>query len=261
MKKLLSALAICTVAGYAMAQEVVSQNIVGYMTIEASGTYPSHGPTFITVGDTNGEWKLGNMTANGMDPLSDNIQFLSAADATVELTATYVDAVAAVDVFGDEGMQGWWDLSFENRLDTMALSAGTGFLCSFGSGNPITLMYAGEVVQASINLDMTGLLYPMIANPVPVDLTLGDITADGMDPLSDNIQFLSTTDANVELTATYVDAVAAIDVFGDAGMQGWWDLSFENRLDDVALPAGAAVLGSFGSGNPVMVVFPNPMAL
>jgi methyl coenzyme M reductase alpha subunit len=261
MKKLMTALTICAVAGFATAADVVSENIVGFLSITASGTYPSHGPTFITVGDVNVESTLGNLTANGMDPDSDTIQFLSPVDASVVDAATYCDAALAT-LLGDPGLQGWWapsDVGGVNK-DDMVLTAGTGFLCNFGSGNPIVIKSAGEVVQAPISLDMTGLVYPMVANPVPADLTLGDITADGMDPDSDTIQFLDPTDASVVDAATYCDAALAT-LLGDPGLQGWWAPSDVGGVDknSTAFPAGSAVLCNFGSGNPITVVFPNPV--
>ena len=92
------------------------------------------------------------------------------------------------------------------------------------------------------------------------EAVLGDITADGMDPFGDFIQFLNPADGTIYLYATYIDAATALD-FGDAGLQGWWNLDLDTRLDDTALPAGTGFLGNFGGGSTVTIIFPNPMAL
>lgn len=253
MKKLMTAFAACLFAGIVSAQ-VQSENIVGYQTLTAPGQYYSSGATFITVGSATGEWRLGDVVATGMDPSMDSVQFLDPATANVSIQATYIDEATAIS-YGDAGLQGWWDAALENRLDDEVFAAGTGFLSSFASAG-VTLTYSGEVLDGIVVLDLTGQQYPMIANFTPVDLTLGDLTATGMDPSMDSIQFLSVADANTEVQATYIDAATAI-AYGDAGLQGWWDAALENRLDDQTFPAGASVLGSFA--NNVTITFPDPI--
>jgi hypothetical protein len=261
MKKLMTALAACLVAGFAVAQGVTSANVVGYLKLAASGTYPSHGPTFITVGDTGLQWTLGNMTAEGAELDSDFIQFLNPADTSVSGTATYCDSATATGL-GHPEWQGWWDIGdvggTSKNGDTYG--AGTGFLCNFGSGSPIEIMYAGEVVQDQISLDLTGLVYPMVANPVPTDLTLGAVTAEGMELDSDFIQFLDPADTSVSSTATYCDLATATGL-GHPEWQGWWEIGDVGGTskNTTAFPAGTAVLCNLGSGNSVTMVFPNPV--
>jgi hypothetical protein len=253
MKKLMTALAACLVAGFAVAQSVTSANVVGYVNKDAVGTFSSAGPMFVSVGATT--WRLGDVTTVGMDPTADIIQFLNTDTANTEITATYIDAATAAGL-GDAGLQGWWDPSIENRLDDLEFAPGQGFLCNFNSVG-VSFTYAGEVLQGSTVLDLSGQTFPMVANFTPVDLTLGDLVAAGMDPTGDIIQFLSTATANTEITATYIDAATAAGL-GDAGLQGWWDPSIENRLDSQALPMGTAFLGNFNSPS-VTITFPNPM--
>ncbi|MFA6632523.1 MAG: hypothetical protein WCU90_09505, partial [Kiritimatiellia bacterium] len=175
MKKLVTAFAACALAGLAFAQ-VESVNIVGYQTLTASGAYFSTGPTFISVGDANGEWRLGDVVASGMNIETDYIQFLNTDTAFTEISAMYVD-LAAAD--GDPEMVGWYSLDGEQRLDNLVFSAGTSFLCSFASTG-VVLTYAGEVLQGTTTLDLSGQAYPFVANFTPVDLTLGQLTATGM---------------------------------------------------------------------------------
>lgn len=257
MKKLVMTLAAGLFATALMA-EVVSGNIVGYQTISASGTYPCYGATFISVGNTNGLWHLGDITADGMDPDSDFIQFLDPADLSLTVAATYCDAALAA-ALGHPEWQGWVAPSDVGgaSLDDTAFAAGTGFLSNFG--NPITVRFAGEVVQTAISLDLTGLVYPLVANPVPADLTLGDITADGMDPDSDFIQFLDPADLSLTTAATYCDAALAA-ALGHPEWQGWVAPSDVGgaSMNATALPTGSAFLCNL-SGSPVTMVFPSPM--
>jgi hypothetical protein len=251
MKKLVTAFAACALAGLVDAQ-VESVNIVGYQTVIASGQYFSSGPTFISVGDANSEWRLGDIIAEGMDPSTDFIQFLSADTANTILSATYVDLTAAG---GDPDLVGWWNLDIDTPLDDLVFSAGTSFLCNFGSTG-VKLTYAGEVLGGAKTLDLSGQQYPFVSNFTPIDLTLGDLTVEGMDPSTDFIQFLSDSTANTILSATYVDSIAA---GGDPDLVGWWNLDIDTPLNDTPLPAGASFLGSFVSTG-IKITFPDPLA-
>lgn len=261
MKKLITtAMALALVAGFASAQ-VVSDNIVGYITITNPATgslYPSFGNCFITVGSAATQITLGEIVADGMEAGIDYLQFLSSTDLATTMTATYIDAATAVDL-GDPELQGWWNLAIDTSLDDTVLVAGTGFIGNFSSGNAITLTLSGEVVQDAITLDLTGKAYPMLANTVPADLTLGDITADGMEAGIDYLQFLSPADLATTITATYIDAATA-DALGDPELQGWWNLAIDTSLDSTPLPAGVGFLGNISSGNAVTITFPNPLA-
>jgi hypothetical protein len=146
MKKLMTALAACLVAGFAVAQGVTSANVVGYLKLAASGTYPSHGPTFITVGDTGLQWTLGNMTAEGAELDSDFIQFLNPADTSVSGTATHCDSATATGL-GHPEWQGWWEIGDVGGTskNTTAFPAGTAVLCNLGSGNSVTMVFPNPV--------------------------------------------------------------------------------------------------------------------
>jgi hypothetical protein len=190
-----------------------------------------------------------------MVPVSDFIQFLNPADANTVLRATYADAATAAAA-GDPSLEGWWNMDFDTRLDAQVFAAGTGFLCSFSSVG-VVLRYAGEVLGGSVTVDLIGMKYPMVANFLPKDITLGDLTGVNMVPVSDFIQFLSTADANTEIRATYADAATAAAA-GDPSLEGWWNMDFDTRLDSVVFPAGTAFLGSFLSSN-VKIIFPDPI--
>jgi hypothetical protein len=243
--------------------QVESVNIVGYQTISATGRHLSSGSTFITVGSQDAEWRLGDVVAVGMNPYNDFIQFLSTANAKTILSATYIDAAADAELGeGDGALIGWWDANApgEISLDDEVFAAGQGFLSNFSSTG-ISLVYAGEVLQGETELDLGGLRHPMIANHTPVDLTLGDVSAIGMNPYNDFIQLLSESNAKTILSATYIDAAADAELGeGDGALIGWWDANApgEVSLDDTPFPAGTAFLANFSSLS-VRIVFPDPM--
>jgi len=243
--------------------QVESVNIVGYQTIEATGRHLSSGATFITVGSQDAEWRLGDVVAVGMDPSTDIIQFLSTANAKTILSATYIDAATDADLGeGDGALIGWWDPNDlgGTRLDNEVFATGQGFLCNFTSTG-VSLIYSGEVLQGETELNLSGLKHPMIVNHTPVDLTLGDVSAIGMDPSTDIIQLLSLDNAKTVLSATYIDAATDADLGeGDGALIGWWDPNDlgGTRLDDTPFPAGTAFLANFTSTS-VKIVFPDPM--
>jgi len=249
MKKLVTALALC--ASFSAFAQVESANVVGYQTKTATGQYFSSGATFISVGSTSNQWKLGDIKLTGSTPQQDIIQFLSVVDANTEITATYVDLAAAG---GNAGDVGWYDFTLSTRLDDITFPAGTAFLCNFGSSG-VSIMSAGQVLSGPTTLDLSGIQYPFVANLLPMQLTLGSITVAGSTPQQDIFQFLSVTDANTELTATYVDLAAA---GGNAGDVGWYDFTLSTRLDDTILSAGAAFLCNLGSPS-VSITFPSAL--
>jgi hypothetical protein len=240
----------------AAAQVVESVNIVGYQTMVVPGQAYSTGPTFVGIGTES--WKLGDITtAVGMEAGTDIIQFLNATTAVTEFSATYIDSATSIAIAGDESLVGWWNLDIDTPLNDLEFAAGSGFLCNFTSPG-ITLVYAGEVLQGSTTLDYSGQRSPMIANFTPVDLTLGDIIVTGMEAGTDIIQFLDTTTAVTELTATYIDPATSIAIAGDESLVGWWNLDIDTSLNNTPFPAGSAVLGNFTSPS-VSFTFPSPI--
>ncbi len=253
MKKLVTALALCAaVSAYA---QVESANVVGYVKTAATGQYFSTGPTFITVGSITDEWKLGSMSATGMDPTTDLIQFLSPVDANTELMATYIDLATATS-YGNVALVGWWNLDLDTSLNDLVFPTGTAFLCNFGSSG-VEFTCAGQVLTGAVTLDLSGLQYPFVANFLPKQITLGDVSATGMDPTTDLIQFLSPVDANTELMATYIDLATATS-YGNVALVGWWNLDLDTSLDDTILLPGTSFLGNIGSSN-VSLVFPSAL--
>jgi len=250
----MTAFAVCMIAGLAAAQ-VESQNIVGYQKLTAPGKFYSSGSTFISVGSTNTTWKLGDVTASGMDPTLDLIQFLNTSTANAGVKATYIDLATSIAYAGDASLVGWWNLDLDTSYNGLVFAAGTGFLCNFSSSG-VALTYAGQVLKGSTTLNLSGLTFPMVANFTPVDLTLGNLTATGMDPTLDLIQFLDTSTANAGVKATYIDLATSIAYAGNASLVGWWNLDLDTSLNSTSFPAGSAFLGNFSSPS-VTITFPS----
>lgn len=262
MRKLLTAAsALLVVASMAWAQ-VESANIVGYVEITnpSGDTYATYGNTFISVADPNGLWRLSDISAAGMEVGSDYIQLLDPADSHVTLRATYADEAQALE-WGDLAYVGWWNVEdLDESLADEEIAFGTGFLCNIASGNPVTFRFSGEVVQAPAEVDLSGQTYPLVANAVPSDLLLGDISAVGMEAGTDYIQFLDPIDSHVTIRATYADEAQALE-WGDLDYVGWWNIEDQDEsLDAIPVAAGAAFLGNIPSGNPVVLTFPSPLA-
>jgi hypothetical protein len=226
-----------------------SANVVGYHNSTAAGESASLGPVFKQIGSTGASYLLSDFTVSNMSPGEDCIQFLDPDTASTYLCATYIDPA----LFGEE-LGGWWDNDDigGTSLNDEQFAAGTAFLCLFTSGSEVSFNYAGEVEKGvkQITIDTES---PFICNPLPADLTLGQIVVENMSPGEDCFQFLDVNTADAYLTATYVDP----DMFGDE-LAGWWDNDAigETSLNDQPLAAGEGVLGLMTSGNEMTVVFP-----
>ena len=191
---------------------------------------------------------------------------LSLIDASTTKSYTYVDLATAIEA-GDEGYAGWWDAELlaegdlvGGRANDVVFKAGQGLLCNIASSG-VLFTYAGEVVQGAASVPLLG-RFAMLSNFLPVDITLGDIEAIGMDSASDIVQLLNLTDASATKLYTYVDVATAIEA-GDKGYAGWWDAELlaegdlvNGRADNVVIPAGAGLLCNITSPN-VSFVFPD----
>ena len=269
MKKLMF-VAAAAIAGSAFCIE--SANTVGYMTPQLGGEYESllYGNMFVPVGSADGSWQLKDVKPVGMDA-SDNIQILN-DDLDAEYEITYIDEAFCARAKKDASFAGWWDMNDvfgddDSRLDDMTIAQGTGFLCGMTSGNDVYFTFAGEVPQGAISVSNSdgqdGLLEsPLICNPSPKTITLGQVDAEGFDP-SDSIQFLND-DLEADYEATYIDEAFCARAKKDASFAGWWDMNDvfgddDSRLDDLELDPGAAVLGGFYSGNEITLTFPSAL--
>ena len=211
----------------------------------------SGGPVFKAIGSTGNTYTLNDFTVKGMVVSDDCIQFLDPDTTETYLNATYADA----DNYA-AGWVGWWDQDDlgGTRLDgedAEEFPACTAFLGLYTSGNDISFIFSGEVESGTKEVTMTTEA-PFICNPQPVNLTLADVTAEGMIVSDDGFQYLDPFTTDTYLTVTY----ANVADYG-AGWAGWWDQDDlgGTRADDEELPSGQGLLGLLTSGNEVTVTF------
>lgn len=211
----------------------------------------SGGPVFRAIGSTGNTYTLKDFTVNGMDVSADGIQFLDPGTTETYLTATYADA----DNYA-AGWVGWWDYDDlgGTRLDgddADEFPSCTAFLGLFASGNEIGFVFAGEVEEGTKEVTMAT-ESPFVCNPQPANLTLANVTAEGMDVSADGFQFLDPFTTETVLTATYANEAD----YG-SGWKGWWDYDDlgGTRIDDTDLPSGQGLLGMIASGNEVTLTF------
>ena len=254
MKKLMLT-AAALVAGVALAESgITSANIVGYTSTDyTTKKYVPFGCCFINTGSADATFKLSDIVLEGGNASVDMIQVLEPTCAAVSAMYRYVSAEQAV-AWGDASFQGWYDEGLMTRKDDVEFPLGTGFLASFGS-KTVTPRYAGQVIDGSYLFDCVGSKYVMFANPIPREITLGDIVLQGGNASVDMIQVLEDTKAGVTSMYRYVSEEQAV-AWGDASYKGWYDEGLSIRKDDVKVAVGEAFLASFGSKN-VKVVFPS----
>lgn len=211
----------------------------------------SGGPVFKAVGSTGNTYTLNDFTVNGMDCSADCVQFLDSDTTEPYLYATYADA----DTYA-AGWVGWWDYDDlgGTRLDgedADEFPSGTAFLAIYTSGNEINFTFSGEVEKGTKEI-VTTTEAPFICNPHPADLTLANVTGDGMDVSADAFQFLDPFTTQEYLLVTYANEAD----YG-AGWAGWWDYDDVGgtRTDDTDLPSGQGLLGVISSGNEVTLTF------
>ena len=251
MKKLIALAAVAT-CGAALAVE--SANIVGYQNKDLTGQVaPSIGATFAGVGaDT---FKLGDIAVEGFQYDTETLQVLSTDNAATIARYTYVTPEWDEEDFeGDGAAVGWWIAGQEGEeggsANDVTFAPGQGFLGNFGY-KKVKLTYAGQVLEGATELDFTGKVSPMIANPLPTDVKLGNVACEGFQYDTETLQVLSTVNAATVTRYTYVTPEWDEEDFeGDGSAVGWWIAGQEGEeggsANDVTWGAGQAMLGNFG---------------
>ena len=222
---------------------IESVNFVGYNTADFTGkTMVCVGVPFNSTGKTT--FKLGDFSATGFDPNSDLLQTIDPDTADGVDLYVYLDAAT----FGS-ALAGWWDADLTESMDDTEFDVGTGFLGAFGT-QEVTLTDAGEVATAPVSIDFTGKTMVIVPNPIPRTVTLSEITAEGFDANSDLVQTIDPDSADGVDLYVFLDETT----YGSA-LAGWWDADLTEKMDDVEIAAGEAMLGAFGSGE-VVLTFP-----
>ena len=199
--------------------------------------------TFLPVGKTGDQMTLNDVAANDVwDPTSDNIQFLTSSGATrvrkdgKSATYTYINADWATELSCEIG---WYqdvalgDGEFLPPEEEDDFSYGVGAVVQ-AANTSSALLFSGEVAKGKQTILAKHSGWNLIGNPLPVDRTMADISANEVwDPTSDNIQFLTSSGATrirqdgKLATYTYINSDWATEL---ACEPGWYQ--------DVALGDG-----------------------
>lgn len=210
MKKLMTALTICAVAGFAVAADVVSENIVGFNTTTvAAGSQGIVGCNFEAVGGGASTFQTlnGGMTFNNGD------------------TIWVWDGTTPWKLYTwDSGEGSWWDFDADDAGDP-AVDAGVGFWLICSATKDVRL--AGQVPPSGTQLVMPA-GQSLISTPVPMDLDLNGA----------NVSWSGTSNGD---TIWAWDGTTPWKLYTwDAGEVAWWDFA----ADDVA--TGVSVAGGNG---------------
>jgi len=264
MKKLVIALAACVIAGAVFAQ--LTSQIVGYQTVPMTQNgFTATCATLAPIGMTGGNMLLGDIVANAnFAPFEDSIQIVNSA-GNVFMQATYVSQ-ANLDLWEMEGYEpGWYD--FEDgeltggTLNGTVLPFGTSMTVFTQYAN-VGLMFVGEVVQSDNPLPLVQNGFTPLGNASPVDLTLGDITANEFfAPFEDSIQIIDAA-GNVVMQATYVSQ-ANLDLWEMEGYEpGWYDFE-DGELTGGTLNSTPIVAGQgmtvYTQYEGAAIIIPNPL--
>ena len=249
-------------AGVGMA-DVVSSSVVGYQQKELKGAaaYNLTVATFKTVGKDASAMTLGDISASAdWGTGSDEIKTLK-ANGAVDKAYTFVNATDAADW----GCPAGWYYTADVQNDAIAdltpyckntdlLPLGNGLLVLVGS-SATTLTYAGEVLTADQPIALKGAAaYNITGNVTPVDMTLGDITANAnWGTGSDELRTLKANGA-VDKAYTFVNATDATDWGCPAGWYYTADVQNDAIADltpycknSVSVAAGEAFIVLVGS--------------
>lgn len=215
----------------------------------------------------NDTFKLGDIAVEGFYYDSETLQVLSTDNASTIARYVYVTPdMDEEDFEGDGAAVGWWIKGKEGEegyeADDVEFPAGQAFLGSFGK-KQVKLTYAGQVLEGATELDYTGKVYPLIANPLPTDVKLGDVAVEGFYYDSETLQVLSTATASTITRYVYVTPEMDEEDFeGDGAAVGWWFKGKEGEdgysANNETWAAGQAMLGSFGKKK-VKLTFPSAL--
>ena len=249
MKKVMLAVAAAATCA-AMANEISSQNIVGYSQIELTSKNTIVGINYLGTGGTAMSLNdavpyVDGMTKGNSINTADQIQIQTPSGGyTVYYMSNGKNAKGTGDV---AGLEGKWAKGGTYTPTTDTVSAGQAFWYvrqNYTGGDPaLTITVAGEVCTlASSSKDIT-LQYTHIANPYPADLQLNDgipyvsgMTQGNSINTADQIQIQTSTGGySVYYMSNGKNAKGTGDV---AGLAGKWAKGGTYVPTEDAIPAG-----------------------
>jgi len=239
MKKLMTAFAACMIAGLVSAQ-VYSQNVVGYQTVAGAYGFTVLAPTFVSVGDTLGQFTYSQITGEFLD--GDNIQIFD-LNGDVTTTVYWLTAAGIYGVSAD----GWYADNYSTPVGDTVVPAGTAFFVSMANGGNIVI--AGQVSKSAI-VTPTVAGFVATGNSRPYNITYGDIVGAGLTD-GDNIQIF---DANGDVVTT-VYYLSAAGIYG-VPADGWYADNYSTSVATTVVPAGTGFFLSCASDGGTITIAP-----
>ena len=225
-------------------------SIVGYANHNLSTSkYATVAPCFAGLG-ADGSFSLANVSATGYDWESDWLYVMNPDDSSADQTLMYLDSTTAASY---SMAAGWYDFDTWEPFEE-AVTIGTGFMTDFNSGTA-NLVYSGEVYTEPFSVDLRGSKYSILANALPRNVTMSEISATGYDWESDWLYIMNPDDSSADRTLMYLDATTAASYSMTAG---WYDYDTWESVDDLELAPGEGFMTDFNSGN-VIINFPAAM--
>lgn len=217
--------------------------------------------TFLPVGTAADDVTLADLSVSeGWDPTQDSVQLFNGNGGTAGLY-TYINAEVAADN-EIEGGAGWYDSNEIDegnfvKCDSVSIPYGTGMAIACADSST-AMVFAGEVQKGTVAFAMSAGGLNWTGNALPVDITLGDMTAgETWDPTQDSVQYFNGNGGTAGLY-TYISAEVAADNEIEGGA-GWYD---SNEIDEgnfvpvnnVELPAGKAFAVSVATDNTTVIL-------
>ena len=177
MKKLMTALAVCAVAGFAVAQTVTSANIVGYNTATIKPGFTMLSANFAAVTNVSASISLQNLfspsglIASNTVSQSDQIQIWNGSS----FVGYFYQAYKATNPNKFAAGPAWVLTTVPGIATTATIPPGTGFWFSRPTGagyTTTTVTVAGQVLQATTNTFALNAGFNMIGSAYPVDFKL-----------------------------------------------------------------------------------------
>ena len=325
MKKLISIasamLCVTALASLDPSATSLTSGVVGYSNVESdnhrapvvAGMFQpiSGGSTYDLrdlriVGEDNSEYA---------DPGTEYIRVLDPNSLVNLARYTYISREWMVDNFDDDDPEylaqfawaiGWWrydpDADYQDiveyqndQANTLRVTAainidvGTAFIGNFSFAHSMRLVSKGGVPVSTVSIATGNNRTPMIANILPVDTSLFNMSISGdddeaeyADPGTEYLRVLDP-DSLVNLARyTYISREWMVDNFDDddpeyiaqfAWAIGWWqydpDADYQDIIEyqndqenalrltvDVAVPAGSGFVGNFSFAHSLLVNFP-----
>ena len=256
MKKVMCAAAVAGIAIASFAVE--SSNVVGYQAKSVTaGEYNMQCATFLPVSKAATAAVLGDFVANRAFGFgSGNIMTLTANGGRTGYVYTYLTAEEAAE-YGIEGLvAGWYEIDYVNQEwdwetpipaakcgNSLSLPYGTMFIVQAPDGAAVT--YNGQVLDVNYSFSINAGEYNMLGNATPVDLTLGDFTANrdfGFG--SGNVMTLTPNGGRTDKVYTYLTAEEAAEYEISGLLPGWYDIDYVNQEWDWASPIPSEKCGN-----------------